>query len=576
MLTGQPPFASTKQEDIYRKAKNLDYGWPDRNDSDDAISEEVQDLVADLLQKAEDRPEPDTIVQHPFFTSGWFPTNEELTPVLREAPSNFPSISLRGSRSRLHISNYKEACMKCNVGPDAFKPKKIISTWKECALEEKAGLTPVVPLAAGIVYRPFVQWQREASESSLSRSSMERSATERSLERSVQKEQSPPKKSASGLLSQPPIIPKAAPPKSFAAQQRAQHPGANAGTSIAGKVANKVRSLREESNQRLRQSGSTASAPAELNRGLTALPVRKSSSRLRNVQDANEENPAKRIRETNASVKERLAIDLAEQLSGSTLGKSDLESHFGPTDPVELISGTKPDYVLENVRSFRAELLRALESKAPIAHQRTSTSTPAVVVKWVDYTNKFGLGYILSNGSVGCMFKSMKASYSNTGAMTPVFCVVVKDAERHLQNRNNPLYKDRMKIVPMTGPMVEFYEKMDEGVLRLKANPRDFEFIHPGPPGPNGTPPKLTTGKNKYDNRRREKLMLWKKFANYMIANGDCKELAILGEPLDSIEIDPNDKQDASNVMLLYQRFGDVGCWLFGDGHYQVSDSASR
>lgn len=562
MVTGQPPFASTKQEDIYRKAKNLDYVWPEREDRGDPISEEVKDLVAGLLQKAEDRPDPDTIVQHPFFTCGYFPSNDDLSPALRETTPNFPSIGLRGSKAKVHLRNMREACIKSDVGPDApIKTGKIISTWKECAAEEKAGLTPVVPLAEGVVYRPFVQWQRDSSEMSF-----------------VEKDPISKKVVPAGLMPQPLTIVKAA-PKSFAAQQRAQHPGASASTSVASKVTSKIRSIREEPVQRLRQASGPVNVPVEAVRGLSALPLRKSSSRVRNAQSKSEEpvRLASKISDKSNGVKDRLSSDLVENLSGSTLSRKSneshfnrksTESHFNPAEPMELIPATEPDHILANIKSFRAKLLQALESKAPIAHQRATPSRPTVVVKWVDYTNKFGLGYILSNGSVGCIFKSMKASYANDpAATTPPSCVVVRDAERHLQNRFNESYKDRFEIVPMTGAKIEFYEKLENGVCRVKIPPQEYRTTDPGP---KGEPGRLLPGKDRFDNRRREKLVLWKKFANYMIANGRDQENAILAGPPDSTKLTEAEPNDASNVMILYQRFGDVGCWAFGDGHFQV------
>lgn len=553
MLTGQPPFASSKQEDIYRKAKNLEYGWPARGDADEPISEEAKDLVADLLQKADNRPEPDVIVQHTFFTCGWFPSNEELSPACRESTPVFPSIPRGRSKVKLHLENMKELCERSCVGPYALpRSSRIASTWKECAAEERAGLTPVVPLAEGVVYRRFEEWQRLRSDASLS---------ERASEPK-------PKQIAGGMIPAPLSVVKSA-PKSFAAQQRAQgRPAANAAGLVANRIVDKARN--HESNGRPRADGSSSSADSS-GRGLKALPVRQSSTRLRNPQSGRGETAQSesKIRETAASVKERLATDLVEQLVHPRFAQlSTNESHFSPEENVELIHGTEPDQILESLRSFHAELLRALESNAPIAHQRTAPSTPTVVVKWVDYTNKFGLGYILSNGAVGCIFKSLRASFSKfPGAMTATTCVVVRDAERHLQNRNNDMYDDRLEIVSMSGPKIEYYEKWDEGVVRLKVNPREYKLSKPGP---NGEPGRLTPGKDKYDNRRREKLVLWKKFANYMITNGRDQENNMMEGLLVKKKATAEELEDASCVMILYQRFGDVGCWAFGDGHFQV------
>ena len=73
MITGFPPFQSTSQEEIYRKAKNIEYDWPENNTNSrrchNDIPPEAKNLVACLLKvDAEARPTPDGIVGHKFFS----------------------------------------------------------------------------------------------------------------------------------------------------------------------------------------------------------------------------------------------------------------------------------------------------------------------------------------------------------------------------------------------------------------------------------------------------------------------------------------------------------------------------
>src|SRR6266536_5610294 len=62
MLTGKPPFQSATADEIYRRAREREYDWPKLNMSENFISQETKDLVSELLQPAEKRPDPDTIV----------------------------------------------------------------------------------------------------------------------------------------------------------------------------------------------------------------------------------------------------------------------------------------------------------------------------------------------------------------------------------------------------------------------------------------------------------------------------------------------------------------------------------
>lgn len=133
MLTGKPPFQSTTAEEIYRRARERDYDWPKLDTSENFISDETKDLVSILLQGPELRPDPDTIVQHPFFVSGWMPQSEEITPELRDRapnPTQFLSVGVRGGKSNLYLRNLKKLCIKCEVGPWNPTQKPHTSTYR--------------------------------------------------------------------------------------------------------------------------------------------------------------------------------------------------------------------------------------------------------------------------------------------------------------------------------------------------------------------------------------------------------------------------------------------------------------
>ena len=216
MLTSKPPFQSSTTDEIYRRARERDYEWPTAESSQKFISQDAKDLVADMLQDADMRPDPDVIVQHPFFTSGYMPTENDMSPRLREVPperEEFYATRMSSSMQAQSYRNLKDMCRECCVGP--WTPVQVIHTqiWKEMAAEEKAGMTPMIPLAENLVYRPFDDWLREqqqrrakSSSSMMSYASQPASSSDDQLASTSR----PP----TGLLRQP--------PQSFAAQQRAQ------------------------------------------------------------------------------------------------------------------------------------------------------------------------------------------------------------------------------------------------------------------------------------------------------------------------------------------------------------------
>ncbi|KAJ4173488.1 Cell cycle serine/threonine-protein kinase cdc5/MSD2 [Fusarium falciforme] len=85
MFTSKPPFQSSTTDEIYRRARERDYEWPAAETSQRFISQEAKDLVATMLQDADRRPDPDAIIQHPFFTSGYMPTEAEMSSRLRSS-----------------------------------------------------------------------------------------------------------------------------------------------------------------------------------------------------------------------------------------------------------------------------------------------------------------------------------------------------------------------------------------------------------------------------------------------------------------------------------------------------------
>src|SRR6478609_6179399 len=168
MFTSKPPFQSSTTDEIYRRARERDYEWPNPETSQRYIGQEAKDLVATMLEDADRRPEADEIVQHPFFTSGYMPSEADMTSRLRELPpdkqefyGNYMSSSVRAQAQR----NLEEACRECGVGPWSQVQLVPTQVWKEMAAEEKAGMTPMIPLAEDLVYRPFDDWLKEQEQS---------------------------------------------------------------------------------------------------------------------------------------------------------------------------------------------------------------------------------------------------------------------------------------------------------------------------------------------------------------------------------------------------------------------------
>jgi serine/threonine protein kinase len=555
MLTGKPPFQSSTAEEIYRRAREREYDWPKLDTSENYICQEAKDLVSSLLVDPEDRPDPDTIVRHPFFSCGWVPRPEEMLPKLKESPpspNHFLPAGLRTGRANLYAKNLKKLCIMSDVGPYCSSKKIPSSTYREVAAEEKAGLTPAVPLPENVVYRPFDEWLNEQ----VQRMKNEPASNTKSTNTTESEETE-----SSHSVARPTSTAHRSGQQSFAAQQRAQNQPASA-SMMSQAQRLRPSPVNDQQSQKLYQSAESGS---HAQRTLEILT--KQSKTASGVQGS-------LVPKAVAAIEARIGTDLVQQLNQATLERQTQEevqptastkplSLFSERESPEFMPRSKPEQILQSLKSFHAELERALNSRSIPQTSRPPVSSPAIVVKWVDYTNKFGLGYILSNGSVGCIFRSsLAAAGSRTGRIPPT-CVIVRNAERHLQSRGNETYPNRHQLVPVSGPPIEFYEnRREEGIARVSVNPRKFSVIT----SKDGESGKLSRGKDEYDDRKCEKIVLWNKFAKYMTAFGRDQDY-----PHDDALQRTPDEPGSGTVITFYQRFGDVGCWNFNDGSFQVS-----
>ena len=598
MLTGRPPFQSPTQDEIYKKARDRDYDWPAMDKCDNYICDEAKALVATMLQPAEDRPDCDTIVQHPFFSCGYVPTVAEMTPKLKEAGADttqFSSVTIRGPGAQMFAKNLKTLCIASDVGPWCQPEESddvILSVYNEMKSEQKYGLTPAIPLSSDIVYRPY---HEAIGDARIERAARQQQAQ---LERS-NSDQSFPYRQAPTSRSQ----------QSFAAQQRAQHPGSAVkpppvpplptvmaapprrprALALEPEPLPRVRPRTEETleaavslettrRHRLQRDAEAAQSSdatrrqrsqrdAEVAAIAATRSTRSAAGGMASApRRANSRTQSEEKLEQELKVEARLGAELVRDLPRPDSRDRDvtpmpaMDSMFSPYEKVEALPNSSPDDVLRRLERFQAEIQRALNSRS-LGTVQKKHKDHHLVVKWVDYTNKYGLGYILNDGSVGCIFKALPTE-ADPSKLTPPSAIVVRHGEKHLQNRENVQYWDKDQLIPIRdGKEVEFYENRSErGQYVSRVSAAQFKAAEQA-----GRPVRLTRGKDEWDDRKREKLVIWKKFANYMTVFGREDDHP-RDEPVGRIDSEPHNGM----VVTFYQRLGDVGIWGFYDGSFQV------
>jgi hypothetical protein len=184
------------------------------------------------------------------------------------------------------------------------------------------------------------------------------------------------------------------------------------------------------------------------------------------------------------------------------------------------IRNSDPATILAMARRLRSNLLASLSGQTVTGRGKETAPSLPFVTKWVDYAKKHGIGYVLSNGTVGAIFNACKEN--------PTRHVVVRDGHTHLR-----------KISVDKGLVVS---QLPLEVYTMGSN----DFIRHLP----GT-----------SSQRRTNGLLWAKFARYMCAS-------LSGN--DGTATEDYGETEAL-IVRYYQRLGNVGVWGFSNGCYQVS-----
>lgn len=645
MLVGQPPFQAASQNEIYRKARGVEYDWPEKNKHFNDIPEEAKDLVTRLLKvDAEERPDPDEVVGHPFFSMH----GGDAMPMAMEHYfcRDFPRYLDRKASPRGDVMlkgterlSLRVLARHCGVGilPGDAEPQAAVgedvdlTLYKECRAEEDSGNAPVVPLPKDMVYTSKFSspsWPNlEAnlsSQSTLVNSDIGQDAETTRSSTAVSRSSTDTAENINNRSV--PERPRRAPAQSHAATLRAghassrppqlkqilEHAGPSDGTvRTKASVNASVRARRGLLNEvPIRPTLNASSAG-----GLEAKTLARNPrvTRAKNVHVLDEEkadpplatkahrpatkdhcvdqaysNPDMKRQDKAADSRARIATNVLKEMAGvvplTRTMSSELTSDrarersdsprpenalIGPDEVLECLPDSKPDAVLCQLQKLHNELEISLKNLAggndhshieEFDAQSQNFKHRPVVVKWVDYTNKFGIGYILANGTVGCVFKGDETSNPT--------CVVVAGAEEHLKKRNVTNYREKHQMVHARGAPIEFIENCGvEGLKRVLVPASQYQV----PVSDAGVADKLAPGRDIHDYEKRRKLCLWDKFGKYMTQT--------LGK---SEEIDANSLEEANSsrsrrnniagpFVKFYQRLGNVGIWGFGDGSFQFN-----
>ena len=682
MLVGVPPFQSTTQNEIYRRARNVEYDWPKPGKHQNDIPEEAKDLVYQLLKvDAEERPDPDQVVGHPFFAmhgGNAIPMVMEES-FRRETPNYLDltrlprgDVMLRGTE-RLSLRILASQCGVGHLAGDVLPQPAVggdieISLFGQCQAEEDAGDAPIVPMPKDMVYvskfasagtvqipaqsqsKPdpldldTIMEDAASSQSApehVGHSKAQRSlgipsvpshaatlrashvplSSTRSQQESVQLSSSQGRsrsrgvpaagvRARRGLLSELPVRPTVKGPDAagIEAKTLARKPRATRTKKvhviedapipdfkdIASSSEPSIRSILKGSDAagieaktlvRNPRAARGKKIPASDNNivpdSKAAASVFEPLIKLKCEDQINSDSDVKR-RDVSARTRARIAVNVHNEMvdapnnrkssveitdvrKASELGQLEKRNLLiGPGEVPECLPNTKPDEVLQQLQELHKQLEASLNGlgKAKgrsnkqdlLLDDSHDVKHRPVISKWVDYTNRYGIGYTLANGTVGCIFKADDLSCST--------CVVVANAESHLLKRRNTTYPDKHQMVPAKGAPVEFVENCDdEGLKRVFVQPSQYQRNVSAA----GVPDPLGPGFDMHDFQKRTRLAKWDKLGVYM-----TQSQFVSGE----MDVSPSSSRrshTAGPFAKFYQRLGNVGVWGFGDGSFQFN-----
>ncbi|KAK2865202.1 hypothetical protein FQN49_003805 [Arthroderma sp. PD_2] len=240
-----------------------------------------------------------------------------------------------------------------------------------------------------------------------------------------------------------------------------------------------------------------------------------------------------------------------------------------PEDQSDIMPKSSVQEVMADLRIYQSVLrqnppqssLRSSRQRGLQPQPSSQAGAHPYVVKWVDYTNRYGIAYVLDEGSVGCVFRGENGH--------PATGVVVRDGESHLRlkarAKGDPEsaapYSEVDQLVPRDGQPVEFYENAEinpsgyaTGTVRRALLPaRTFETRRSSPDKPANV---LCTVRSA---EKANRVRLVDQFGKYMVGS--------LGRGA----IEPTKSKSSSQFIKFYQRLGNVGVWGFGDGAFQFN-----
>ncbi|EPS38413.1 hypothetical protein H072_7860 [Dactylellina haptotyla CBS 200.50] len=395
MLVGKPPFQSGDVKEIYQKIKIATFSYP--ANLPQQISSEAKDLIKSLLSPdPRNRPTIDQIADHPFFKSGYFPRQLPIT-CMKASPTWDEE---RAGSRRSWQPNFLEVARKAGVGlgiegVGAKRGKGVeILPINEDNDEPMNNVVVQAPVGQKMIVAPVVL---------LSPVSQRTKPNQRMIP-----EELSPKITKTRNINSLPKIPSRLNPLREMQQQRAGKDSLSLAPLQEGFRDLKISSDKNENAPPAAAATNGYKLPSKIGQKGTILDSKIRAPKLPTVF-------------ANAGLRSS-PVDL-EQLASQPPAQRRSSSESVPqTYRSSTLTTCSRSSVLQNVKetltsisAFNKRMVDTLspqpkETRIAIDQTNRARVTPmeveagAWITKWVDYSNKYGVGYILNDDTTGTIF----------------------------------------------------------------------------------------------------------------------------------------------------------------------------
>ncbi|KAF3939953.1 hypothetical protein ABW19_dt0207625 [Dactylella cylindrospora] len=401
MLVGKPPFQSGDVKEIYQKIKIATFSYP--ANPPQHISAEAKDLIQSLLSPdPRNRPTIDEIAEHTFFKAGYFPKKLQMTCL--KSPPVWNDEATSGKK--VWHTNFLDVARKSGVGLGiegvGGKRGKGVEILPINEDDDQPMENVVVQAPAGqkMIVAPVVM---------LSPASQRAKPNQRMIP-----EELSPKITKTRNMGAIPKMPSRLNPLRDLQQQRASRDGFGLAPLQEGFRDLKISTEKSESASSATNSNGYK-LPSKLGQKGTILDSKIRAPKLPQVYATNHARSSSG--EPEQATLQRTTSQPAAPAQRRPSSEASTNSY-----PTNTVPGASREDVVKNVKetlasvaAFNKQMVDTLppqpkETRAAIDQVSRSRLTPpnaeggVWVTKWVDYSNRYGVGYILNNDTTGTLF----------------------------------------------------------------------------------------------------------------------------------------------------------------------------